>query len=419
MPRFKIVGQQPLRGTIAVSGAKNAALKMIAASVIASETVTIHNVPRIIDVDVMIELVGQFGVRSTWLDQHTLALDPQDIQPAQPSPDLVKKLRASFILVGVALSRFGRIAIPFPGGDQIGRRPVDTHLTAFKQLGVEIKQDGDTFYFHQPAKSDQSVFLDQPSVMATENAIFASLIGRQTTTVYGAATEPEIGNTIDLLVSMGARIKGKDTSTLTIQAQDNYQGGEMTVMPDRIEVGTLAMAALISRGQIRITNAIASHSSYLIPRLKSMGAEVALNGQVLDIQYPGRLLKATAIDTRPYPGFCTDLQSPMAALCTQAQGTSVIFETMYEGRFNYVPALDEMGGDITIENPHRIVIHGPTPLVGRAVSTDDIRAGAALVLAGLAAAGESVIDNIGLIDRGYERLDEKLRSLGAQIERIA
>lgn len=422
MSQFRIRGGRPLQGTIAVSGAKNAALKMIAASILATQPITLRNVPRIIDVQVMLEMVAEFGVTHQWLDEHTLSLDPINCQPANPTEGLAQKLRASFILVGPALGRFGKITVPFPGGDKIGLRPVDTHLQAFGQLGVDISQLGRRFQMHWPKRTDADVYLLEPSVTATENILLATVLGENKTTIYGAATEPEIGNLIDLLIKLGANIKGKDTSILEIIGQRILTGGEVEIIPDRIELGTILMASLITRGTVTISNAIAGQSNYLIARLQAMGVKLTIDGsgqrQTITAVRPTSGLKAVNVDTRPYPGFYTDLQSPMAALVTQATGRSIIFETMYEGRFAYVPELQKMGARIIIDGSNKIIIDGPTPLLGAHVVTNDIRAGAALVLAGLAATGETKIDNIELIDRGYETLDERLNNLGADIERV-
>lgn len=422
MSQFRIRGGRSLQGAIAVSGAKNAALKMIAASILTTKPITLKNTPRIIDVEVMLQLVAEFGITHQWLDEHTLTLDSSLCQPTNPTDSLARKLRASFVLVGPALGRFGKISVPFPGGDKIGLRPIDTHLHAFRQLGVDISQAGGRYEMHWPKRMDADVYLLEPSVTATENILLATVLGQAKTTIYGAATEPEIGNLIDLLLTLGAHVNGKDTATLEIIGQRTLTGGEVEIIPDRIEIGTMLMAGLITRGEITITNAIVGQSNYLVARFQTMGINIEIEGrgrrQAITATRSASGLKPVTVDTRPYPGFYTDLQSPMAALATQATGRSVIFETMYEGRFAYVPELQKMGAQISVDGSHKIIIDGPTPLTGAQVLTSDIRAGAALVLAGLAATGETVIDNIELIDRGYERLDKKLQSLGAYIERI-
>lgn len=417
MTKFLIEGDRPLRGKVAVSGAKNAALKMIAASLLATGPCKLRNVPRISDVRVMIKLVEGFGVKSQWDDQHTLTLDPTRVHKADPDPRLVKKLRASLVLIGPALARFGQISLPIPGGDQIGRRPIDTHLNALRQLGAKIELKNDTYHLTTPKLKGATVFLDEMSVTATENTLMTALLVQGKTTIHVAASEPEIANLAQFLNNIGAKIRGAGSPTIEIEGVKQLSGGQATIIPDRIEASTLLLAGLITDGEVTISNLDSKYLANLLPTLERMNAKITIKNSQVTARRQGNL-KPVNIDTRPYPGFSTDLQSPLAALSTQAQGTSRIFETLFENRFNYVDELNSMGAKIKILERHTVEIAGPTVLVAKDLNTRDIRAGAALVLAALAAKGQSVIENAQLIDRGHERLDEKLAKLGANITRI-
>lgn len=417
MTKLIVEGGRPLSGSVSVSGAKNAAIKMVAATLLATKPCILKNVPRISDVEVMVKLVGGFGVLSSWQDDHTLALNPTHIHKTDPDPKLVRKLRASVVLIGPALARFGEITLPFPGGDQIGRRPIETHLLALRKLGVTVSNGSNQHHLRCNQLVGAKIFLQEMSVTATETAMMAATLAKGTTTIHVAASEPEILNLAEFLNAMGARVVGAGTPTITVTGVKKLHGATATVIPDRIEAGTLALAAIATKGTVTIKNVIPHHLANLIPRLEQLGATVEIADQSVKVKSPATI-KTLKIDTRPYPGFSTDLQSPMAAVLTQAHGTSTIFETLFENRFNYVPPLNRMGARITIHQPHTIKITGPTTLRAATLQTRDIRAGAALVIAALAARGQSTIDGVNLIDRGYEKIDEKLRQLGAKIQRF-
>ncbi len=415
---FIITGGRRLSGKVRPSGAKNAALKMIASSLLGQGPIVIENAPKIVDVEIMLKLVGQFGINYVWHDRNTLELAPGRLSASLPQTKLVKKLRASFVLVGPMLARFQSAKIAFPGGDKIGLRPVTTHLEALKQIGTRISQSDGWFEFRidNSDPRDRSVFLSQTSVTATENVLMASVLGESKVTIYGAALEPEIGNLIELLQSMGAKIEGKNTPTLKVVGQKKLGPGRVKIIPDRIETGTLAMAALATGGQVEILDCRPELSNYLIARLSQMNAQIKINNGTL-IVASQKPLKSIKVDTRPYPGFNTDLQAPLAALLTQVEGSSRIFETMYERRFSYIQPLVQMGAKIKQISQHEIQITGPSSLIGRRVITNDIRAGAALIVAGLAAKGQTIVERVDLIDRGYQNLEEKLTLLGANIRR--
>ncbi len=417
MSYLKIEGQHKLRGTVTVSGSKNAAIKLIAATLLASKPCTITNVPDISDVAVMLQLVENLGARVTRRN-HTITIDPRHIRYVDPDPALVGRLRASLVLIGPYLARFGKIKMPFPGGDLIGKRPIDTHIQAFQQLGVLVRKQGKYYIFTCAKLRNCEIYLSEMSVTTTENILMAvaSIPGKSI--IHGAASEPEIVNLADFLTTLGARIDGAGSPNITVHGKSNLSGGAGQVIPDRLEAGALLIAALITKGAITVKGVIPGHLSNLLPKLQAMGARITITKNSVAINSPVTL-KPIAIDTRPYPGFSTDLQSPMAAALTQARGDSSIFETLFEGRFNYVDELVRMGAKIEIKDQHRLIIHGKSTLRARKLYTPhDIRAGGAFILAALAAKGVSEIYNLEPIDRGYDHIDQKLALLGAKIERI-
>jgi UDP-N-acetylglucosamine 1-carboxyvinyltransferase len=326
--------------------------------------------------------------------------------------------------LGPLLSRFGQAEISQPGGCLIGARPIDTHLKAFEQLGYESRLRGEIYIFNKITKTSnqETIILEELSVTATENAIMASVLGEKTTNIRVAAVEPEIGELIEFLNKMGAKISGKDTHFLTIEGVKELKAVEFRVIPDRIETGTLAILGILSKGEIVLKNIIPAHLDIFFKKLKNANARFQLLPKAdgfADLQIKRTSsLKSVNIDTRTYPGFPTDLQSPFAVLLTQSEGIGQIFETIFEGRFNYLKELASMGASVNIQNPHLFVISGPTPLYGKEIKSLDIRGGAAVLIAAMIAQGTSIIDNIELIDRGYEKLDERLNRLGAKIERL-
>lgn len=423
MAKFKITGGKSLNGEIEVYGAKNAALKMIAASLMAKGTTVIHNVPDILDIQKMLELIRGLGARVDF-SNHIASIDTTDVHSCKPDHELVKHFRGSIVLLGPLLSRFGKAEISQPGGCLIGARPIDTHLRAFEQIGYTSRLHGDSYHFEKKSAKVENitVTLEELSVTATENAIMGSVIGDSTINIRVCAVEPEIGELIDFLNKMGAKIKGRDTHFLTIEGVKELKPIEFRVIPDRIEAGTLAILAILSKGEMTIKNIIPGHLDLFLQKLKDANAKFDLipkdNG-FADLQIKRTTnLKSVNIDTRTYPGFPTDLQSPFAVLLTQADGIGQIFETIFEGRFNYLKELASMGASVTVQNPHLFVISGPTPLYGKEIKSLDIRGGAAVLIAAMIAQGTSVIEGIELIDRGYEKLDERLNKLGAKVERL-
>lgn len=419
MAKFIISGPTKLSGEINIGGAKNSALKILPAAILASSSSTISNVPDILDIRKSISILESIGAKISFSD-HTVQIDPSEVNSSHPDEKLIKKLRGSIVLVGALLSKFGQATFSQPGGCLIGSRPIDDHLDLFRQLGVNISENDGIFSFEGHPRAGKIV-LNKMSVTATENAILATVLSPGTTEIHVAAAEPEIADLANYLNKMGAKITGAGTHVITINGVTELSGVEYEIMPDRIEAGTYLMAAIATNSEVTIGPVVASDLSIILKKLGDAGAKIEIiNENSKEYLKTTKYDKLTAqsIDTRPYPGFSTDLQSPYAVLMTQAEGTADIFETMFEGRFAYLNEVKKMQGHAEIVNPHEFTISGPTQLVGTEISSSDIRGGGALVIAALVAQGETVINDIEYIDRGYEKIDEKLRAVGAKIERI-
>lgn len=419
MTKLRIVGGNKLSGEIKISGAKNAALKILPAAILADTPGTISNVPDIADIGCLLEILTSIGARIQ-RDSTTVVVDPSQINSTCPDPHLVKKLRGSIVLIGPLLAKFGEAAFSQPGGCLIGARPIDDHLDVFKQMGVEVAQVGDTYHLKGKPKACE-ITLNTMSVTATENAIMAAVLSPGTTTIHVAAAEPEIADLAKFLNKMGAKVTGAGTHDIIIEGVERLAGVEYSVMPDRIEAGTYIIAAAATNSELTIGPIIPEHLSLVLKKLRSMGANfeiMARNDEKYIKTKHHDHLNSVNMDTRTYPGFPTDLQSPFAVLLTQATGQGRIFETIFDGRFLYLNELQKMGANSEVLSPHIIQIYGPTPLRGKTIISQDIRGGAALVIAALAAKGETTIEQAELIDRGYERIDQKLQAVGANIERI-
>ncbi|MFA5134726.1 MAG: UDP-N-acetylglucosamine 1-carboxyvinyltransferase [Patescibacteria group bacterium] len=416
MSQLIVQGGKSLEGEITIGGAKNAALKMIAAALLTTERVTLTNVPDILDIRHMIKIVEHLGVQAEF-SNHCLTLQAPRVLLGDPDYQLVKHLRGSVVIIGPLLARLGHAKIPQPGGCLIGARPIDTHINAFRQLGVTVDQEKDYYHFKSEKLDGAKIVLDEMSVTATENILMASVCASGTSEIHMAASEPEVVDLACLLKKMGAKISGEGTSVLTIKGVSSLHGAEHRVIPDRIEAGTFAIAAAVSRGDVRIKGVEPSHLDAILQKLKASNVSFIVEGtSTLHIK-PTTMFTPISVDTRPFPGYPTDLQAPLSVLLTQASGTSKIFETMYEGRLGYVDELKKMGADITPVDPHTIIINGPTPLYGKRITSIDIRAGATLIIAALVAEGESIIKKVEIVDRGYEHIETQLKKLGAIIAR--
>ncbi len=424
---FVIEGGRPLSGSVRAAGNKNAALPILAATLLTSEPVTLSNVPRILDVEAMIELIAFAGSKTEWTGPNEVRVEAADITATDLDPELCRRLRASFLLAGPLLARAGKVRIPPPGGDVIGRRRLDTHVKAFAELGAELQNGRDRDYVLSAARlRGRQLFLDEPSVMGTENVIMAAVLAEGETIVGNAAGEPHVQDLCRFLVSCGAEIEGIGSNLLRIRGVERLTGGEHRISPDHIEIASFIGLGAVTHGELKIEGCSGEDLRPILPYLERLGVRVEANdcqvvvpdGQDLVIQddLGGAIPK---IEDGPWPQFPADLTSIAVVVATQASGTVLIFEKMFESRLFFVDKLVGMGARIILCDPHRAVVTGPAALVGDRMESPDIRAGMAMLIASLCAEGVSTIGNIGQIDRGYERIDERLRSLGASIERIS
>lgn len=406
----------PLKGTVRVSGAKNSVLPILAASLLATEKCLLEDVPDLNDVDVICEVLACLGADVKRLDRERIEVNASSIDNFEAPYELVRKMRASFLVMGPLLARMGEARISMPGGCAIGTRPIDLHLKGFKALGAEITL-GHGFV---EAKADKligtKIYLDFPSVGATENIMMAAVLAEGQTIIENAAEEPEITDLANFLNKMGAQIMGAGTDTIRINGVKKLKGATHTVIPDRIEAGTYMVAAAITGGNVLVDNVVADHLKPVIAKLKECDMEVYEEGSGIRVIGKERP-KAVDIKTLPYPGFPTDMQAQFMALMSIAEGTSVFIETVFENRFMHVRELERMGANIKIEG-RSAVVEGKRKLLGAPVKATDLRAGAALILAGLVSEGKTEITNTNHIDRGYVDIEEKLRSIGARIYRI-
>jgi UDP-N-acetylglucosamine 1-carboxyvinyltransferase len=414
--RFLIEGGHRLQGTVRVSGNKNAAVHVLAAALLTSDDCYLENVPDIGDVRFMLDIMQALGTKVERISPGVLRLNSGDLHSFVAPSELAISLRASFLVMGPLLARFGEAACCPPGGDIIGLRPLDVHLSGFAILGADVRREGDKFVARAPCLRGARVFMDYPSVLGTQNLMMAATLAEGTTVIVNAAAEPEVASLAEMLNGMGARIRGAGGHTIEIAGVQSLHGTSHRVIPDRIEAGTFAIAAAITKGEVEIEDGLASHLDALIWKLRESGVEVKETEAGLSVRRRGPL-RAVNAQAVPYPGLATDLQAPMSVLLTQAQGVSFIYERVFDNRLLYVGELRKMGAEV-VTSGTTAVISGPTPLIGASVRALDIRAGAALVLAGLAAQGRTEISDIYHLDRGYEALDQKLRSLGAVIQRV-
>ena len=424
--RFVIEGGKPLSGTVTPSGNKNAALPILAACLLTEEEVILENVPDIRDVHSMLALLDDLGVSIREIGPHVLSLTASDIRTTKLDPDLSTRIRASFLIAGPLLARCGSVDLPLPGGDFIGRRRIDTHLLAFKALGAEIESDRD-FTMRHSGLHGAEIFLDEASVTATENALMAAALATGGTTIMNAACEPHVQDTARFLVELGAQIDGIGTNVLHIRGVTRLHGGRFRIPADYIEVASFIGLAAVTGSDITINDVRASDMRMINLTFARLGIRVELNGGGTLRVPPDQVLRVEAdegdaipkIDDGIWPAFPADLTSIATAVATQAHGTVMIFEKMFENRLFFVDKLVAMGARIVLCDPHRAVVSGPAQLHGARLESPDIRAGMAMLIASLCAKGASTIGNVGQIDRGYERIDERLRDLGATIERVA
>jgi UDP-N-acetylglucosamine 1-carboxyvinyltransferase len=415
MERLLVTGGARLSGSVRVAGAKNAALKLMAASLLAPGRSVLRNVPRILDCSLMTEVLERLGAGVSW-DGGSVVVDASTISSAEAPYDLVRRMRASIVVLGPVLARCGRVKVSLPGGDEIGSRPIDLHLSGLERMGASIATEHGSVIASAPnGLSGAALTLDYPSVGATENLLMAAVTARGTTVIDNAAREPEIADLAVFLAAMGARIGGAGTSTIEVDGVEELHPAEHTIIADRIESGTWAAAAVATRGDLTIREARPDHLELLLAKLSDAGADISVVDGGIRIRQPERP-RAVDFVTLPFPGLATDLQPILMAMLATAAGTSIATENVFESRFLYVDELRRMGADIRTEG-HHAVIRGVERLSAAPVRALDIRAGAAMVIAGLVADGETAVDEVQHIDRGYESFENKLTVLGAEVRR--
>lgn len=416
MAQYVIQGGTPLSGEIKVAGSKNEALKAIAASLLSEEPMTIHNVPDIEDVRSLLQIVEGLGGKVSRAD-HTLTLETRGVRSGDLTAVDGGRIRATTVLVGPLLARFGEVRMRYPGGDKIGRRPIDLFMQGFKALGAKVNEDGEEIVFQATKMQNAHFFFPFVSVTATEAMLLAAATISGRTVLENAAMEPEIPALAEYLNQHGVRISGAGTPTIAIEGSSHITAGELTLIPDRVETGTFVILGVAAKSPLTIMGGNPEHVKSLLAILSAMGAPVEVEDSIIRTASYASALRAANVRTHEYPGFMTDLQAPLTVLLTQAQGQSLVHETIFEGRLFYTDLLNRMGANIILCDPHRALVHGPTPLRGKRLESPDIRAGIAMVIAGLLAKGETIIDNIYQIERGYERLVDRLQSLGADIRK--
>lgn len=418
--KFEIEGGCELKGGIKVNGAKNSALKILASVVLTEEKIVIENFPFIEDTQRMLELLEELGaVIEKDIENKRIKINPAGIKEGNLQGELVKKLRASILLVGPLLARFGKVNMTYPGGCVIGKRPIDLFLDGFQKLRAKIEWNDDGFKVisNKPKLVGATIFFSKITVTGTEAMMMTAVLAKGKTILKNCAMEPEIKSLADYLNDNGAKISGAGTPTIIIEGVEKISAGVFKVIPDRIEAGTFIMMGLLCKSEITVTDCIPEHLGAFLPVLKNAGADLDIGKSYVKVKKGGKL-KAVSISTHEYPGFATDLQPPYTLLMTQAKGISLVHETIFEGRLFFTDQLNSMGTAIVMCDPHRVVISGPTGIYGKKLTSPDLRAGITMVLAGMIAHGITTIDNIYQIDRGYEDIDKRLNVLGANIKRV-
>jgi len=420
---FVIEGGRALNGTIRAAGNKNGALPILAACVLTDEPVRLTNVPHIRDVETMMELIADLGADVEWTATNEVRVHAGSLSSHELDPELSSRIRASFLLAGPLLARVGRADVPPPGGDVIGRRRLDPHIHALTELGAQIALNG-RYEMRTDGLRGTHIFLDEASVMATENAVMAASLTQGETVIGNAACEPHVQDLCRFLVSLGARIDGIGSNVLRIEGVERLRGGEWSIATDHIEVCSFVGLAAVTGGAVTIEDVVPEDLRPIVPALARLGIHVELRDSTIHVPAGQELLiqddlggQIPKLEDGPWPAFPADLTSIALAVATQARGTILIFEKMFENRLFFVDKLVSMGARIVLCDPHRAVVTGPARLFGQQMASPDIRAGMAMLIASLCAEGTSTIGNVGEIDRGYERIDERLRALGAQIER--
>ena len=422
MDAFKLNGGQPLQGEVTISGAKNAALPILMAALLSETPMTFSNIPRLNDINTSVKLLRQLGAKVDWVGEEELVVDASNISEYRASYELVKTMRASILVLGPLLARFGRAEVSLPGGCAIGARPVNLHIQGLKLMGADIDVEQGYIVADNLANDNNgrlqgaTIFMDTVSVTGTANIMMAAALANGQTVIENAAREPEVVDLANCLNSMGAKVTGAGSDTLVIDGVERLCGREYKVMPDRIETGTFLVAAAMSQGHIRCVNTLPQALEPVLHKLEEAGADITTGDDWIELKMAQRP-KAVNIKTAPHPAFPTDMQAQFVALNTIAEGTATITETIFENRFMHVPELQRMGADISLEG-NTAIVKGVEQLNGAQVMATDLRASASLVIAGLVATTETQVDRIYHIDRGYQKIEDKLQALGGDITRI-
>ena len=420
MDKFRIRGGKPLKGRVTISGAKNSALPCMTATLLTAEDVTLHNIPYVRDIITMRRLLEDLGAHVLTPELRTHKISAANVELMAAPYELVKTMRASVLALGPLLARFGKARVSLPGGCAIGARPIDLHLAGLSKMGAEVFLEAGDVVARAPEDGlrGAEINFQKISVTGTENLMMAATLARGRTVINNAAREPEVKDLAELLNKMGARVRGAGTPTIHIDGVESLGGAQHTIIPDRIETGTFIVAAAITKGELEIKDCNPEHCNRVIGKLRDVGVEIEeINQSSLQVRRSSRGLHAAELSTEAYPQFPTDMQAQYMTLMTQANGRSVITETIFENRFMHASELQRMGARIQISHD-RAVVEGPDKLIGARVQASDLRASASLVLAGLVAEGETIIDRVYHIDRGYEKIETKLNAVGADIERV-
>lgn len=418
MEVFEIEGGKRLSGTITVSGLKNAATPILAATLLTQETCVVKNLPRIEDVFRMLDILASLGAKIQWRGKHTVAITAKHIDVQNINHQEVARLRSSVLLFGALAGRARHFSLRQPGGCVIGARPVGTHIDALEKLGVVITSDGKHYNVDASKKKNGTVVLRELSVTATENAMMTAATLPGKTVIKIAACEPHVEDLGRFLQSLGVSISGLGTHTLTIVGKRYLHGATHTIIPDHNEAATFLFLGAATGSTLTVKNAREEHLDIVLEKLRECGVDFTIKKNAITVRPARRLRAIPKVDTRTYPGVPTETQSLFGVLATQAEGDTLIFETLFEGRFNYIPELIKMGAKADILNPHQVMVHGKTPLFGTIIKSYDLRAGAALIIAALVARGKTIIEDIYQVDRGYERIEERLQKIGAKIRRV-
>jgi len=417
MEKLLIQAGPPLQGEVRISGAKNAVLPILAGTLLGQTPSRIGNVPHLLDVTTTMRLLGQMGAELTVNEKLTVEVDPRPINNTKAPYDLVKTMRASILVLGPLVARFGEAEVSLPGGCAIGARPVNLHVDGLRAMGAEVLVEEGYIKVQSKRLKGARILMDLVSVTGTENLMMAAALADGVTIIENAAREPEVVDLANYLIKMGARIKGAGTNTLTIEGVETLQGCDYNVLPDRIETGTFLIAAAITGGHVRVRDTDARLMEVVLSKLREAGAEIQIEEGVIELNMHGRRPRSVDVHTSPYPGFPTDMQAQFMALNTVAEGTGTIVESVFENRYMHVQEMQRMGANIRLEGSTAI-IKGVASTQGAPVMATDLRASASLIIMGLVAKGETLVDRIYHIDRGYERIEEKLSQLGAQIGRV-